>query len=177
MIRVATPDDAAAIRDIYAPYVRDTVISFELDVPSVEDMRKRIEKTLAFYPWLVAERDGAVVGYAYASVHNERIAYQWSVNSSVYIDSNYRRNGIGRALYTRLFEILRAQGMINVYAGTTLPNEGSVGLHTAMGFQHVGTYRTVGYKFGAWHDVAWWHLPLCPPIESPQPPRAFASVL
>jgi L-amino acid N-acyltransferase YncA len=119
------------------------------------------------YPWVVCEAGGEVVGYAYASTFNERAAYMWSVSTSVYVREDQRRRGIGRAVYTSLFDALRLQGYVNAYAGTTLPNPGSVGLHQAMGYESVGAYRNAGHKGGAWHDVAWWHLPLGEPPAVP----------
>lgn len=170
-IRLATPDDAAQIRAIYAPVVRDTAISFEYEPPSVEEMRRRVESTLAKgYPWLVLDRSGEILGYAYGSVHRERAAYRWSVEVSVYIHAAWHRRGVGRALYTSLFEVLRLQGFQNAFAGATQPNPGSVRLHEAMGFREIGLFRRIGYKFGEWHDVRWWGLALGePPAESPPP--------
>jgi phosphinothricin acetyltransferase len=176
IIRLAGADDAAQIQAIYAPIVRDTPISFEVEPPSVEEMRQRIEKTLRQYPWLVCEHHGEVVGYVYATSHSERAAYAWSVNVSVYIHQRRRRSGVGRALYISLFEILRLQGFYNAYAGVTLPNPGSVGLHEAVGFQPVGVYENVGYKFGAWHSVGWWQLELEKRAANPAPPMELAEV-
>lgn len=177
-IRLATTADAAAIHAIYAPIVRSTAISFELEPPVVEEMRGRIAKTLHFWPWLVCERQGAVLGYAYASRHRERAAYQWSVDVSVYVAADQRGRGIGRALYTALFAILRAQGYRNACAGIALPNAASVALHEAMGMRPVGVYRHVGYKLGAWHDVGWWQGELQPPPATAEPPtpRTLAEV-
>jgi phosphinothricin acetyltransferase len=134
-------------------------------------MEQRIAATLPHFPWLVEEQQGQVVGYAYASRHHERAAYQWSVNVSVYIDEAHRRRGVGRALYTKLFDLLRQQGLCGAYAGITLPNAGSVGLHESLGFRPVGIYRAVGHKLGAWYDVGWWQLSLCERIPDPPPPR------
>jgi phosphinothricin acetyltransferase len=155
-VRVANEEDAPAVADIYAPYVRDTVISFEQDPPSAEEMRGRMRKILTTYPFLVFEDGGAVVAYAYASPHAERPAYRWSVDVAVYAAPEVHRRGVGRTLYTRLFEILVRQGFHSAFAGITLPNEKSVGLHEAMGFRPVGTYVEAGFKFGAWRDVGWW---------------------
>ncbi len=172
-IRTATPDDAAAILAIYAPIVRETAISFEVEPPTEAEMQARIIQTLQYLPWLVCERHGAVVGYVYASPHRARAAYQWSVDVTVYIHAQARRTGMGRALYTALFALLTLQGLTQCYAGITLPNPGSVGLHASLGFQLVGVYRNVGYKLGAWHDVGWWQrgLQACRPL--PAPPTAF----
>jgi L-amino acid N-acyltransferase YncA len=132
-------------------------------------MGRRIEATLANWPWLVCERDRQVLGYAYASRHRERSAYQWSCDVSVYVSASYRRVGIGRALYRSLFELLKLQGFRNAYAGITLPNPASVGLHESLGFKPIGVYQDVGYKLGAWHDVGWWELHLGPGV-APTPP-------
>lgn len=176
MIRIATRDDADAVAALYAPYVESTVISFEVVPPSAREMRTRMETVLSRFPWLVYEHEGAVVGYAYASGHHARAAYQWSVDAGVYIDRQYHRHGIGRQLYSALFPILRRQGFVNVYAGISLPNPKSVGLHEALGFTPVGVYRDVGFKLGAWHDVGWWHLQLQPLPASPIPPIPFPDL-
>jgi L-amino acid N-acyltransferase YncA len=177
VIRLATERDAQQIAAIYAPNVTDTVISFETEAPSADEMRRRIGATLKRYPWLVCERHGWVLGYAYAAAHGSRAAYQWSVDVSVYVREGSHRKGVGRALYTSLFAALELQGFYNAYAGATLPNPASVGLHEAMGFRRVGVYRGVGYKMGAWHDVVWWHLPLRERVANPVPPADLPSAL
>jgi L-amino acid N-acyltransferase YncA len=178
IIRLATEGDAEQIAAIYAPNVTDTVISFELEPPSADEMRRRIEGTLQRYPWLVCERhDGRLLGYAYAGAHGSRAAYQWSVDVSVYVHEDARRKGVGRALYASLFAALSLQGFYNAYAGATLPNPASVGLHESVGFRQVGVYRGVGYKLGAWHDVVWWHLALRERVANPDPPADLPSVL
>lgn len=175
-IRLARPDDAAAIATIYALYVTDTVISFETIPPDENEMTNRQAKTLARFPWLVAICDGEVAGYAYAGQHRERAAYQWSADVSVYVYKDFQRRGIGRALYTPLFAILRVLGYFNVYAGIALPNLASVALHEAMDMTPVGVYRHVGYKGGKWHDVGWWEGALRQQSAEPQPPRALLDV-
>ncbi|WP_293681148.1 arsinothricin resistance N-acetyltransferase ArsN1 family B [uncultured Phenylobacterium sp.] len=155
-VRTATEEDAAAVAGIYAPYVRDTVISFEEVPPSAEEMRGRMRKTLTTHPFLVFEDEGWVAAYAYATPHKERAAYRWSVDVTAYAAPEVHRRGVGRALYTRLFEILLRQGFHAAFAGITLPNEKSVGLHEAMGFRHIGAFADAGFKFGAWRDVGWW---------------------
>ena len=169
---MATPRDAAQVAAIYEPIVRDTAISFESRPPSDAEMARRIETVLARAPWLVAtgERGDELLGYAYAGPHNEREAYRWSVNVSVYVGAAVRRGGVGRALYETLFRLLRLQGFYTAHAGVTLPNAGSVGLHESLGFVPVGVYRSVGYKLGAWHDVGWWQLPLRERAGEPRPP-------
>jgi L-amino acid N-acyltransferase YncA len=169
-IRLATPDDAEQVQAIYAPYCF-TPISFEMEPPSVVEMRGRLLKVLDQYPWLVCAEGDAVLGYAYATQHRERAAYRWSVDTSVYVCQGRQRRGIGRALYTSLFALLPLQGFVNAYAGVTLPNPASVSLHEAMGFHMVGVYQQVGFKCGAWHDVAWFQRPLQTRPDEPPPPR------
>ena len=175
-IRLATERDAEAIQRIYAPFVLHTAISFETEPPSVDEMRSRLLKILVRLPWLVCERDEKLIGYAYASLHRERAAYGWSVDVTIYTHEEFRRHGVGKALYTSLFQVLRLQGFYNAYAGITLPNPGSVGLHEAMGFEPVGVYRAVGYKLGRWHDVGWWQLGLRDHSTAPAAPADIASV-
>lgn len=176
MIRLATERDAEAIQRIYAPFVLHTAVSFEIEPPSVDEMRSRIAKTLTHLPWLVCEWNDGVIGYVYASPHRERPGYAWSVDVAVYIHEEYRRHGVGRALYTSLFQILKLQGFYNAYAGVALPNPGSVGLHEVMGFKPVGVYRNVGYKLGWWHDVGWWQLALQARSAAPAAPIDIGSV-
>ncbi|WP_458187340.1 arsinothricin resistance N-acetyltransferase ArsN1 family B [Haladaptatus sp. NG-WS-4] len=161
-IRLAEADDAPHVAAIYAPIVRETVVSFETDPPNDDEMAERIETTRPTYPWLVCEHESEILGYAYASQHRTRDAYRWSVDVSVYVRGDSRRQGVGRGLYESLFALLRRQGFFNAYAGIALPNPASVGLHESMGFEQVGVYRDVGYKHGAWQDVGWWHLQLRP---------------
>jgi L-amino acid N-acyltransferase YncA len=170
VIRIATSDDAAAVAEIYSPYVAFTVISFEVAPPTVDEMRARMRTVQEHFPWLVHEVDGQVVGYAYATAHRTREAYQWSVDTAVYVHQEFHRRGIGRELYEALFPMLVRQGFVNAYAGITLPNVKSVGLHEALGFVPVGIYRNVGFKLGQWRDVGWWHLQLQPAPAAPPPP-------
>lgn len=169
-IRSATPDDAAAIAEIYAPFVTSTAISFETEPPDADAMRARIVSGITKYPWLVAD-DGRVVGYAYASQHRSRAAYRWSVDVSVYVHASARRRGIASELYRALFASLKERGFMRAFAGIALPNEASVGLHEALGFTPVGVYHAVGYKLGAWRDVGWWELALQPLADPPPEPR------
>ena len=159
IIRFATDADAPAIAAMYAPYVENTPISFEYEPPSANEMMARMKKVRDDeLPWLVATDNDEVLGYAYATKHKERAGYQWCVESSVYVGATSHRTGIGRALYTRLFEILRELGYENVYAGTTVPNDQSVNFHKSFGFVEAGRYSKVGFKHGKWHDTVWWHL-------------------
>jgi phosphinothricin acetyltransferase len=175
-IRVASPDDALAILDIYAPFCEASPVSFETEAPSLEEMRGRITSVLDFFPWLVAEAEGRVLGYAYASRHRERAAYRWAADVSVYVRDDARCRGIGRALYTSLFAILRLQGIYNIHAGITLPNPASVALHETMGLRRLGVYESIGYKCSAWHDVGWWQLSLRSHDGPPAEPIAFELV-
>jgi len=174
MIRLATVRDAPACLRIYAPVVEQTAISFEIEVPTVEEMERRIADTLLQFPWLVLEEPDGVQGYAYGGVHRKRPAYQWSVEVSVYVAEEAQGRGVGRRLYTALFDRLRRQGYVTAFAGIALPNQASVGLHEAMGFVPIGVFRDIGFKLGRWVDVGWWQLPLQePPSEpaAPLPPR------
>jgi L-amino acid N-acyltransferase YncA len=176
VIRVAGVDDAQRIAEIYAPAVVDRVTSFELVAPSAEEMGSRVTRVLAHYPWLVCELDGKVIGYAYASTHNERAAYRWSVDVAVYVGGEVHRRGVGTALYASLFDVLALQRIRNVYAGITLPNAASEGMHSRAGFRLVGTYHHVGYKFGAWHDVAWFERAILPAVANPPEPLSFSEI-
>ena len=174
--RIATVDDAAAIAAVYAPYVRDTATSFETEVPDAAELVRRIERIGSQYPWLSASSSGRVIGYAYACENRPRAAYRWSVDTAVYLDVSAQRRGIGRELYRRLFALLRAQGYVNAFAGITLPNAASVGLHESMGFKPIGVYRRVGYKLGAWHDVGWWQLVVAGGSDEPEEPVRFGGL-
>jgi len=175
-IRVATVEDAGAVAEIYAPYVKDSAISFEIEPPTPSEMAGRIARILETHPWLVLQEEGRVIGYAYAGAHAPRAAYRWSVDVTAYMRADARRKGHARALYTRLFEILVRQNFHAAYAGITLPNEPSVGFHEAMGFAPVGVYREVGFKMGAWRDVGWWGKTLGPAPATPAEPVPFAAL-
>ena len=155
-IRSAAIEDAGALQAIYAPIVEGTAISFEERPPSVEEMAARMAKTLERYPYLVAERGGQVAGYAYAGQHRMREACRWSVDVSAYVAEDARGLGVGRALYGALLSELSDQGFHAAFAGIALPNVASVAFHETQGFEPVGIYREVGFKFGRWHDVGWW---------------------
>jgi len=152
MIRDATTHDATACATLYAPYVTDTAVSFETDPPDPTEMARRIDSAHA---WFVLEDHGRIAGYAYATRFAERAAYRWSCETSIYLEQGRRRTSAGRALYEALFERLRARGFCRAFAGMTLPNDASAGLHRALGFEPAGVYRQVGWKHGAWRDVAW----------------------
>jgi len=155
VIRMATPQDAAQILEIYAPFILNTATSFELEVPTVAEFSKRMDKYLGEAPWLVCEENNQVVGYAYASPHRGRAAYQWNREVSVYVRSTHYRQGIARLLYDALFQLLKIQGYGNALAGIVQPNDASERFHQSMGFQKVGTYKHIGFKLGAWRDVSW----------------------
>jgi phosphinothricin acetyltransferase len=169
-IRPADPArDAAACAAIYAPHVDGSAVSFEERAPGAGEMAARIERYSASHAWLVAERDGEVAGYAYATAFNERPAYRWSTSVSVYVAASARGQGVGRALYEALFGRLRERGFRMACAGITLPNEASVALHEKFGFALVGVNRGIGWKHGAWRDVGWYQLELAPPGDGPPP--------
>lgn len=161
LIRDADPArDAVACARVYAPAVNYGVASLEHRAPDPGEMEARIRHVGCRYPWLVAELDDQVVGYAYATEHNERWAYRWATNTSVYVSDSHHRRGVGRALYGALLPLLVEQGLYVACAGITLPNEASVGLHESFGFEPVGTYDGVGFKNGSWLAVGWWLLHL-----------------
>jgi L-amino acid N-acyltransferase YncA len=160
VIRNAGADDAGRIAAIYAPYVRETAISFETEPPTAEEMARRIAEAQRAHAWLVLEQDADVVGYAYGGPFMARSAYQWATTVSVYLESGRRRTGGGRALYEALFDRLAARGHRTALAAIALPNEASIGLHRALGFDEAGVYRRVGWKLGRWHDVAWYQRSL-----------------
>jgi L-amino acid N-acyltransferase YncA len=175
-LRLARPrDDAAACLAIYRPWIEQSTVTFETEVPTLEAFTTRMATTLATYPWLVVEREGAVVGYAYASAHRQRAAYRFSVEVSAYIDAAHHRQGLAGRLYEALFALLKAQGFVNAYAGVTLPNPASERFHAAMGFLPVGTYAHVGFKQGGWHDVTWSSRTLAAPPEVPTEPRPITT--
>jgi phosphinothricin acetyltransferase len=173
-LRVASVEDAEPISAIYAPIVRDTAISFETEPPSAGAMAERIEITQQRYPWLVALTDEQILGYAYASEHRQRAAYRWSVDVTAYVAESARGQGVGRSLYNGLILMLSAQGFRSAFAGIALPNDASIGLHEAVGFEALGVYKDVGYKLGTWRDVGWWRLALTDGQSPPSEPIPFA---
>ena len=174
-LRLAVSTDAAAIADIYGPFCESTPISFEVMAPTAQEIARRIDRITAQYPWLVLDDGGIVAGYAYASQHRERLAYQWSVDVAVYVRSEYRRLGVARALYAALLDLLRLQGYFKAYGGITLPNPASVALHESVGFKPIAVYRGVGYKLGTWHDVAWYGAELQPEQSAPDRPHPIGE--
>jgi len=174
LVRHADPErDAAACVGIYAPYVADTAISFEEVAPTAEQFAAHIAATSERYPWLVLEDAGVVVGYTYATQHRARAAYRWAADVGIYVDLADRGKGVGRRLYEGLFGCMRSQHLRVACAGITLPNDASIALHKAVGFEQVGIYRDIGYKRGAWHDVAWLQLALS--SEAGPPPEPLAA--
>ena len=166
-IRLATAGDAIDILRIYEPFVRDTAITFETEVPSVDEFAQRIKGIRRRYPYLVCCLDGVIVGYAYASRHRERQAYDYDVDVSIYVSPQYHGTGAAELLYQKLFRILTELGYCHAYAGYTVPNEKSRKFHEKFGFTPVGTYRSTGYKRGSWHDVAWLEKSVNPCVDNP----------
>jgi len=171
-IRAATTADADAIAGIYRPYVLDTVISFEETPPTAAEFEARMLATPRL-PWLVAVRNDTVVGYCYASRHAARASYRWGADVSVYIAPSERGRGVGRLLYDELLPLVRSLGYVSVFAGITLPNDASVGIHEAFGLTRVGVYRNVGFKHNAWRDVGWWQLTFTDPPVQPAEPQPW----
>ena len=177
-VRLATVSDAPSLAATYAPHCTEGLASFETEAPSVDEMAERVRRTITTYPWLVAVDGvrGAVAGYACGSEHRERAGYRWSVDVAVYVAPSAAGRGVGRTLYGRLLPLLAAQGFHRAHAGIALPNDASVALHRAAGFEPVGVYREVGYKRGAWLDVQWWSLALAPSAVPPADPIPLAGL-
>jgi phosphinothricin acetyltransferase len=176
-IRFAQPEDAAGIHGIYAPFVRNSAITFDFEEPTVEAMAQRINATLSQYPWLVYEAsDGGIAGFAYASALRNKRAYQWTIEPTIYLDANHRGQGVGRQLYEAMFNVLRLQGYIWAYACLTSPGQQSAAFHKKLGFEPIATFEQVGYKLGRWWDVAWWRRAIQRPCDAPAPPVALPEV-
>lgn len=177
-IRTATLSDAQALLNIYAPYVEYTAITFEYDVPSVEEFAFRIKNTLQKYPYLVAEKNGRLLGYAYASPFHKRPAYDWAVETSIYVDQNIKHQGIGRRLHDALEDALRSQGILNMNACIAYPPEedeyldrNSVEFHTHMGYRLVGEFYKCGYKFHRWYNMVWMEKLIGNHLSDQKPPK------
>ena len=158
--RLATPADGAACAAIYGPYVSGSAVSFELEPPTADEMGARIAKVIAHWPWVVVEVDGVVRAYAYATRHRERAAYDWTAETTVYVDPEHRARGLGRIAMRALVAVLRLQGFHLLVAGITAPNPGSVRLHQSLGFERIGEFEAIGWKFDGWHGVEFWALEL-----------------
>ena len=177
-IRTATLSDAQALLNIYSPYVEHTAITFEYDVPSVEEFASRIKNTLQKYPYLVAEKNGRLLGYAYASPFHERPAYDWAVETSIYVDQNIKHQGIGRRLHDALEDALRSQGILNMNACIAYPPEedeyldkNSVEFHTHMGYRLVGEFYKCGYKVHRWYNMVWMEKLIGNHLSDQKPPK------
>lgn len=168
-IRMAEEADADALLSIYAPYVKKTAITFEYEVPTVAEFCSRITSTLKRYPYLAAVRNNSIIGYAYASPFKERSAYDWAVETSVYVSEEARRTGAGTLLYDALESILMRQNIINVNACIAYPNPGSITFHEKLGYQTVGHFTRCGYKLGQWWDMVWMEKMLRPHPDVPEP--------
>lgn len=175
-IRIATQDDRHAIADIYAPIVARTHISFELEPPAPDEMWRRMSTALAHHVGLVAEDSGQIHGYAYAGKYREKPAYRWSTETTIYVRNGSRGKGVGRLLYGSLLRILSAQNYRRAFAGIALPNEGSIALHEAVGFRHIGTNPEAGFKLGHWRDLGWWSFPLNSGDGEPPPPLTLKQL-
>lgn len=168
-IRTATPRDAGLLLDIYAPYVEHTPVTFEYVVPSVEEFETRLRHTLEKYPYLTAEADGVLLGYAYASAFKGRAAYDWSAETSIYVQKNFTGKGVGSALYNALEEALRRQHICSLCACITYPNPVSIAFHEHFGYKTVAHFHASGFKQGKWYDMIWMEKELCPHTVPPMP--------
>lgn len=169
-LRPVRLEDAGAIAAIYRPYVTDTVITFELDPPDAAEFGERIARGTATHPWLVAELDGQVVGYAYGSTYRTRAAYRWVAETGIYLSGAAQGRGIGQALYRALLDELARRGFVAAMGVMTAGNPASTALHERLGFRHVGTQPGIGFKHGAWHDVVFWQRDLAPRLDDPPEP-------
>lgn len=176
IFRFATENDAKKILEVYRPYIENTTITFEYEVPSVEEFKERIKKILEEYPYIVCEYDKKIIGYAYAHRVWSRAAYQWDAELSVYTNENYSGNGIGKKLYKMLMEILKLQNVVNVYGLVTYPNENSEKLHNYFGFKKVAYFENSGYKFGKWIGVTWFEKAILEHSENPRPLKKISDV-
>ena len=184
IIRIATIEDAKALLEIYAPYVKNTAITFEYEVPSEDEFKKRIEKTLNKYPYLVAENQGEIVGYAYASAFHSRAAYQWDVETSIYIKQDQRNSGVGKALYLELERLLKLQNILNLNACIAYPEtedeyltKNSVEFHEHLGYQMVGEFHKCGYKFDRWYNMVWMEKHIGEHLEKPLSVISFKEIM
>ncbi len=175
LIRDAALEDAASILNIYSPYIIDTSITFETEIPSVDDFRSRIASVTSMYPWFVAESNGVVAGYAYASRHKERAAYRWCVDFAIYISPSFQGKGLGSLLYGELIGVVKALGYYNAFGIISLPNEASVRLHESYGFVKTAHIRSAGYKRGSWHDIGHWQLRLREEESEPAEPLPYIN--
>lgn len=175
-IRLIRETDAEAALAVYRPYVLNSVITFDYDVPSVEEFSEKIRTITAEYPWLVCEYEGKIAGYAYGSRHRSKAAYQWSPESTIYVAEEFHGTGIARILYKTVFEILLLQRFVNVFAGVTLPNPASENFHRSLGFTEIGIFRNIGYKLGKWNDVRWFQLLLSEWKTEPAEPLMIGAV-
>ena len=164
---MAEEQDVPQILGIYAPYILESAVSFEVNVPGEKDMWQRISAILCDYPYLVCEIENRIAGYAYASEHRHREAYKWSKEVSAYVHPGFRKHHVATALYSALFKILKYQGVTNLLAGVTIPNQPSIRFHEKLGFRKIAEYTAVGYKLGKWHNVGWWEYRLNPGFEPP----------
>lgn len=185
-LRLAKPEDCAGMLEIYEPFIKNSATSFESEVPGTEVFWERVRKVLRESPWMVCEWDGIIAGYAYASAHRSRAAYQWTRELSVYIHPDFRKKHIAQALYTAMIEVLKMQGYCNILAGITMPNEASLKFHQQFGFKPLGIYEKVGFKFGKWQDTHWLQLfigdpqkgaPALKPLDTIKDTKAFEQAL
>lgn len=175
-IRIARESDTDELLAIYAPYVKETAITFEYTVPTHEEFRDRIRKTLAKYPYLVAVQDAEILGYAYASEFKNRAAYDWAVETTIYVKQDSRKSGVGKKLYQALEEVLKQQHICNLYACIAYPNPGSIGFHERLGYQTIGHFSKCGYKFETWYDMIWMEKMIAEHDQHPEPFKPITEV-
>ena len=169
-IRLVKEADYAGMLEVYKPNVLNTAITFEYEVPSIEEYAKRINNIVTHYPCLVCEQNGVIAGFAYAGLFRVKDAYQWSTESTIYVSENFQKKGIARALYDALLSVLELQGFVNVYGAVTIPNPASERLHSSVGFAEIGLFEKIGFKHGKWHDLKWYEMYLVEHPKNPVPP-------
>ncbi|OYU96208.1 MAG: N-acetyltransferase [Bacteroidetes bacterium B1(2017)] len=175
-IKLITEPDIEEVLAIYTQYVLHTSITFEHTVPSFEEYAQRVNTNTQKYPWLIAKQGTNIVGFAYCSTHRYREAYQWSPESTIYMAPNFQGKGIGKLLYSTLFELLKMQGFVNVFAGVVIPNPKSIALHKSCGFEEIGIFKKIGYKQGTWHDTFWFQLALAEHTQNPIEPVSLNKI-
>lgn len=177
IIRLAKQSDAADMLEIYGPIVEQTATSFETETPSLSEFQQRIESYGSKAPWLVAELEGKVVGYAYATDHRSRKSYQWNQEVTVYVHHDFRKLGIARKLYLLLLDMLQAMNFCKAIAVITLPNDASIAFHRSIGFRHIGEMKNIGYKLGKWHATSWWDIDLHHNTQTPKDIKPLTDIV
>lgn len=175
-LRLVTSQDSKEILAIYAPYIKETVITFEYDIPSLEEFTNRVVTISKNMPYIVATNNNEIIGYGYASLYRERRAYAWAVELSIYVDNTKKQRGVGTKIYDAILGLLKELGYCRVYSCVTYPNPPSIAFHTKYGFQEIGVFHKAGYKFGKWFDILWLELDIDPKDKNIKIPKAIQDL-